>query len=305
MRSRSDFRFTTDRVAVTARSLQQRAYSRVQTLELRKRGAARVLRNFWPSSGDWLVPRWKGISYGRCVDIPVDGHLPEMDIQMKRSGLTLAIGSSAVALGIATAALIIPQSSSAAASIAQKKQPTSTKKPAATAKKSSKGAVDPNAPEVVAPGDIPDDQLFVPYQPSGGGYTINVPEGWSRTEKDGAVIFTDKYNSIMVTSSTVTEAPSIDSVRSSGLADVSQDPSYKAGKIATAKTAGGSAIKATYEIGSAANKVTGKKALLAVERYVYFRNGTQVVVTLSGAKGADNVDPWKTVSDSVRIGSAK
>ena len=58
---------------------------------------------------------------------------------------------------------------------------------------------------------------------------------------------------------------------------------------------------ATYEIGSAPNPVTGKKALLAVERYVFFHNGTAVVLTLSGAKGADNVDPWKTVTDSLPV----
>jgi len=57
---------------------------------------------------------------------------------------------------------------------------------------------------------------------------------------------------------------------------------------------------ARYEIGSAANPVTGKKALLAVERYTFAHNGTAVVLTLSGAKGADNVDPWMAVSDSLR-----
>jgi len=56
---------------------------------------------------------------------------------------------------------------------------------------------------------------------------------------------------------------------------------------------------ATYEIGSPPNPVTGKKALLAVERYVFFHNGIDVILTLSGAKGADNVDPWRVVSDSI------
>jgi hypothetical protein len=36
-----------------------------------------------------------------------------------------------------------------------------------------------------------------------------------------------------------------------------------------------------------------------VERYVFVHKGTAVVLTLSGAKGADNVDPWKTVSNSL------
>jgi hypothetical protein len=191
--------------------------------------------------------------------------------------------------------------SSTAASAARKRAAPKTKA-ATTRKPASRGAVYPNAPEVVAPGDIPDNQLFVPYRPTDGGWTVSVPEGWGRTETNGAVTFTDKYNSITVTASKGATAPTTDTVRVSGLVDISSDPTYRAGKITTVKTGGGPAIKATFEIGSAPNKVTGKKALLAVERYVYFGKGTQVVVTLSGAKGADNVDPWKTVTDSVRVG---
>jgi hypothetical protein len=40
--------------------------------------------------------------------------------------------------------------------------------------------------------------------------------------------------------------------------------------------------------------------LTAVERYAFWRSGREVVLTLSGAKGADNVDPWRMVTDSFR-----
>ena len=36
----------------------------------------------------------------------------------------------------------------------------------------------------------------------------------------------------------------------------------------------------------------------AVERYEFWRGGTEAVVTLSGAAGSDNVDPWRLVTDS-------
>ena len=62
----------------------------------------------------------------------------------------------------------------------------------------------------------------------------------------------------------------------------------------------GTGVLATYEIGSTPNPVTGKKASLVVERYVFFHNGKDIILTLSGPKGADNVDPWKIVTDSVR-----
>jgi hypothetical protein len=56
----------------------------------------------------------------------------------------------------------------------------------------------------------------------------------------------------------------------------------------------------TYQAKATPNAVTGKAGTDAVERYVFFHNGKRIVLTLSGPKGADNVDPWKIVTDSVR-----
>src|SRR4051812_32239611 len=55
-----------------------------------------------------------------------------------------------------------------------------------------------NAPEVSPPGDIPDNQAYVRYSPPGAGFSVKVPEGWSRTQNGGAVVFTDKLNSIRI-----------------------------------------------------------------------------------------------------------
>ncbi len=161
------------------------------------------------------------------------------------------------------------------------------------------GAVDPNAPELVEPGDIPDNQVFIPFASADGTYSVKVPEGWARTEAGGIVNFTDKYNSIALQSSTAATAPTVDSVTATGLADVSSDPTFTLVDVQPVTRKGGTGVLATYEIGSPPNPVTGKKALLAVERYVFFNNGTVVTMTLSGAKGADNVDPWRIVSDSL------
>jgi hypothetical protein len=161
------------------------------------------------------------------------------------------------------------------------------------------GAVDPNAPEVVEPGDIPDNQVFIAFTPSDGLYTVKVPEGWARTEAGGIVTFTDKYNSIALESSPAATAPTVASVRADGLSDVASDPTFTLIDVTPVTRKAGTGVLATYEIGSAPNPVTGKKALLAVERYVFFHNGTVVTMTLSGAKGADNVDPWRIVSDSL------
>jgi hypothetical protein len=172
--------------------------------------------------------------------------------------------------------------------------PTTAGPPATTA-----GGVDPNAPEIVEPGDIPDNQVFVAFTPPGANFSVTVPEGWARTEQSSSTIFSDNYNSVKIESAPSTAAPTIDSVKTSGLSDVSTDSTFTLLDVAAVTRKAGDGVLATYEIGSAPNPVTGKKALLAVERYVFFNNGTQVTLTLSGAKGADNVDPWKTVTNSL------
>ena len=161
------------------------------------------------------------------------------------------------------------------------------------------GAVDPNAPEVVEPGDIPDNQVFIAFPSSDGVYTVKVPEGWARTETDGVVTFTDNYNAIALQSSPAAVAPTVESMTTNGLSDVASDPTFTLIDVKPVTRKSGRGVLATYEIGSAPNPVTGKKALLTVERYEFFNNGTEVTMTLSGAKGADNVDPWRIVSDSL------
>ena len=49
-----------------------------------------------------------------------------------------------------------------------------------------------------------------------------------------------------------------------------------------------------------ADPVTGKVVHDAVERYEFWRAGTEAILTLSGPVGADNVDPWRIVTDSFR-----
>jgi hypothetical protein len=151
----------------------------------------------------------------------------------------------------------------------------------------------------VEPGDIPDNQVFVAFQSADGAYSVTVPEGWARTETGAGVVFTDKYNSVTISSMASTSVAAVDDVKRNGLTDVSSDPTFHLVDVQPITRKAGEGVRATYEIGSAPNSVTGKKALLAVERYVFNHHGTTVVLTLSGAKGADNVDPWKVVSDSL------
>ncbi|MFJ9034321.1 hypothetical protein ACIRQP_38905 [Streptomyces sp. NPDC102274] len=157
------------------------------------------------------------------------------------------------------------------------------------------------APEVNPAGDIPDNQVYVDWSPVDGGYRLKVPEGWARKGSGTAAVFSDKFNSVRIERSQTAQAPTVASVRSADLPAVERtEANVMVGKVSTVSRQGGSAVLATYRADSAADQVTGKTVRQDVERYVFWQKSEQVVLTLSGAVGADNVDPWRTVTDSFR-----
>ena len=178
----------------------------------------------------------------------------------------------------------------AAAGCGSSSSPGSSSAPAST-----------KAPESSPPGDIPDNQAYVAYAPPSASYSVKVPEGWSRTAAGGAVSFTDKLNTVRLEQATASAAPTLSGIRQTMLPKLaSSEKSFKAGTIATVHRKAGSAVRVTYLALGKPDPVTGKARLDAVERYVFFHNGREAVLTLSGPKGADNVDPWMIVSDSLR-----
>ncbi len=162
--------------------------------------------------------------------------------------------------------------------------------------------VDPNGPEVSPPGDIPDNQAFVAFTPTGAGFTVKVPEGWARTTAAGATTFTDKLNSIAVAGPTAAaKPPTAASATATEIPALAKTVKGFAGARATTVTrTAGPAVLITYLADSAPDAVTGRTRRNAVERYEFFRDGKRVVLTLSGPEGADNVDPWRIVTDSLR-----
>jgi hypothetical protein len=149
----------------------------------------------------------------------------------------------------------------------------------AAPKTTSPGPAAQPAPEVSPAGDIPDNQAYVRYAPPGAGFSVKVPEGWSRTRAGGATVFTDKLNTIRLEAGA---APS------------------RVGKASTVRRTAGPAKRLTYIMKAAPDPVTGKSVTDAVERYVFTTSGRTAVLTLSGPKGADNVDPWRIVTASLR-----
>jgi hypothetical protein len=162
-------------------------------------------------------------------------------------------------------------------------------------------AASPAATEQVAPGDIPDTQAFVTATAPSGGWSIKVPEGWAQQQVTTGVRFTDKLNTIEAVERPAAQAPTVTSVRSTEIpALTSADPGVQVGSVSTFTRAGGSGVLVRYQLDSAKDSVTGKVHRDAAEEYVFFKGGREVVVTVSGAVGADNVDPWRIVTNSFR-----
>ncbi|HEY0449602.1 hypothetical protein [Actinophytocola sp.] len=161
-------------------------------------------------------------------------------------------------------------------------------------------APNPNAPEPNAAGDIPDNQVYVPFSPADHTFTVKVPEGWARTTDGTATVFSDKFNSVRVEAAPRPQAPTVQTATAEEVPTLRALPGYKPGAVDPVKRTAGNGVLITYQATSPADPVTGKTVTESVERYEFWHGGREIIITLTGPKGADNVDPWRTVTNSLR-----
>jgi hypothetical protein len=148
-------------------------------------------------------------------------------------------------------------------------------------------------------GDIPDDQVYVDNAAPDGRFTVQVPEGWARTDLPDGVSFTDKLNTVTVQELTGRSQPTPDSVRADELSVVAKGrANVTTGDVTDVTLQSGPALHATWSADSPPDPVTGRTVRDDVETFVFWRDGTEVLLTLSGPHGADNVDPWRQISQS-------
>ncbi len=156
------------------------------------------------------------------------------------------------------------------------------------------------ATEFNPPGDIPDNQVFVKYRPPGSTVTIQVPEGWARSTNTGTVTFSDHFNSVGISERQTSTAPTVQSAMQQDVPAIQRaNANVKAVHVSMVTRAGQHAVLITYQTDSKPDPVTNKVVVDAVEVYEFFHQGHEAVLTLTGPSGADNVDPWRTVSESL------
>ncbi|MET7464642.1 hypothetical protein [Nonomuraea sp. NPDC005501] len=198
-------------------------------------------------------------------------------MKVRQSVIALAMAGLAAGCAAATPA----QTQAQTQTQAHAEAPASDKAPA------------PQPTESNPPGDIPDDTVFVSYRHPRQPYQVKVPEGWARTDLPTGASFTDKLNSIRIETGPAASPPTEASIRR-------QVHSGDIRTVGTVTRKGGQAVRIVYRADSSPDPVTGKVVKDQVERYTFYRAGREAILTLSGPVGADNVDPWRTVSDSFR-----
>lgn len=163
----------------------------------------------------------------------------------------------------------------------------------------SEGAEKAVTPEKNPPGDIPDSQVFVDYL-SPLGFTLSVPEGWSRTDAPDGATFADKYNTVTTRVGPSDQAPAAD-VGDPRVAElVSSGHAVKVTGVKSAKLKFGSAILIVYSANSDPNPVTNKQIRLEGNRYLFFKDGKLATLDMTAPLGADNVDQWQLMANSFR-----
>jgi hypothetical protein len=75
---------------------------------------------------------------------------------------------------------------------------------------------------------------------------------------------------------------------------------FRLGSVKTMSLPAGKGVLISYQANSDPNAVTGKQYRLDVLRYELFHKGFEVAVELRSPVGADNVDPWRIVAQSIR-----
>ncbi len=179
----------------------------------------------------------------------------------------------------------------------------STQDPSAPASSAPPANTDAPVPvESNPPGDIPDNLAFVSYSNKAGGYTFTHPEGWAQTGTGTQVLFTDKLNGVAVDSVKTSTAPTTESAKSTDVPRLqSSVPAFELVDVSAVTVPGGQGVRIVFRRNSDPDAVTGKVFRDEVEEYLVFNAGRLVRMDLYGPVGADNVDAYVTMSQSLTI----
>ena len=152
------------------------------------------------------------------------------------------------------------------------------------------------------PGDIPDNLAFLPYRNATAGYSFTHPEGWAESETGTTVTFTDKLNGITADTMSLPSPLTVEAVKQQQVPRLQQSqPAFELRSVEAVTLPAGPAVKVIYRRNSAPDPVTGRQIRDEVEQYLVGTDSRGVRLALFGPVGSDNVDAYRTISQSLTL----
>jgi hypothetical protein len=152
------------------------------------------------------------------------------------------------------------------------------------------------------PGDIPDDVAFVPYTNAAAGYSFTHPEGWAEQEAGSAVTFTDKLNGVSADTEQLPTALDEATVRAQEVPRLTAgEEVFELVSVTTDTLPAGPEVVVVYRRNSPPDPVTGRRVRDEVEEHLVSNGTSSVRLALFGPEGADNVDAYRTISQSLTL----
>jgi hypothetical protein len=142
----------------------------------------------------------------------------------------------------------------------------------------------------------------VTFSSSAGRYRFVHPEGWAQVVHGADVRFTDKLNGVAAGVVSAAQAPTVASARRDDVPRLrSAVPAFELRAVSSVTLPGGPAVLIVFRRNSDPDPVTGRQYRDEVREYLLWRTGREVRFDLFGPVGADNVDAYRTMSNSLRL----
>ena len=142
-----------------------------------------------------------------------------------------------------------------------------------------------------------DHRVFITYR-SSQGFSLKVPESWTRTETASSVVFEDKHRRIEVSIVNPRASPIAATARAARFAK--RRPAVVIHCVRETKLPAGRAIQITFTSACQPSPGAKKEFGLASERYLITGFGKIAVLTLCAPAVAQAADLWKLIANSFR-----
>ena len=142
---------------------------------------------------------------------------------------------------------------------------------------------------------------FIAFIPPTHLFTVMVPAGWSRVDATASTTFSDQVDAIQIEQQSAAVPPSPETVRLHDLPVLgAASANYLTAAVSVVHRRAGPAVSTTYQTVAPHSLVDPKASVEVVERYQFWRNGQEAILTLSGPAGFDNTTLWRTITDSLQ-----